>query len=103
MIAGSVSRLRWLLSAVAAAALGSMVLMLCAALGNGLGAGITLGEPLTVLRLTAAGIAYVPAMAVIAGVAALAVALRGRGSAGWRSRTSSPRCTWARCCGFPSG
>lgn len=76
VLAGSVSRWRWLLSAVAAAVLGSAVLMVLAGLGNGLGAGITLGEPGTVLRLTAAGLAYVPAMAVIAGVAAVAVAVR---------------------------
>ncbi len=86
VLAGSVSRWRWLLSAVGAAVLASVVLMLCAALGNGLGAGITLGQPSTVLRLTAAGIAYVPAMAVIAGVAALAVALR-RPWIGWLAVT----------------
>jgi ABC-2 type transport system permease protein len=50
--------------------------MFFAGLGNGLGAGITLGQPGTVVRLTLAGLAYVPAMAVVAGVAALAVALR---------------------------
>lgn len=86
VLAGSVSRWRWLLSAVAAAVLASVVLMLCAGLGNGLGAGVTLGQPSTVLRLTAAGLAYVPAMAVIAGVAALAVALR-RPWIGWLAVT----------------
>jgi ABC-2 type transport system permease protein len=50
--------------------------MFFAGLGNGLGAGITLGEPQTIVRLTLAGLAYVPAMAVLAGVAALAVAVR---------------------------
>jgi ABC-2 type transport system permease protein len=86
VLAGSVSRWRWLLSGVAAAVLASVVLMLCAGLGNGLGAGVTLGQPSTVLRLTAAGLAYVPAMAVIAGVAALAVALR-RPWIGWLAVT----------------
>ena len=57
-----------------------------AGLGNGLGAGITLGEPHTVWRLTLAGLAFVPAMAVIAGVAALAVALR-HPSIGWLAVT----------------
>ena len=76
VLAGAVSRWRWLLSAVAAALLGSTVLMFFAGLGNGLGAGITLGDPQTVWRLTLAGLAFVPAMAVLAGVAALAVALR---------------------------
>ncbi|HKH51629.1 MAG TPA: ABC transporter [Mycobacterium sp.] len=76
VLAGAVSRGRWLLTAVASALVGSVVLMFFAGLGNGLGAGMTLGEPETVVRLTLAGLAYVPAMAVLAGVAALAVALR---------------------------
>ena len=76
VLARAVSRWRWLLTAVASALVGSTVLMLFAGLGNGLGAGITLGEPGTIVRLTLAGLAYVPAMAVLAGVAALAVAVR---------------------------
>lgn len=76
VLAGAVSRWRWLLSAVTAALLGSAVLMLLAGLGNGLGAGITMGNADLVPRLTAAGLAHLPAMAVMAGTAALAVALR---------------------------
>jgi ABC-2 type transport system permease protein len=76
VLAGAVSRWRWLFSAVAAALIGSAVLMFFAGLGNGLGAGITLGEPGTIVKLTLAGLAFVPAMAVVAGIAALAVALR---------------------------
>src|SRR6185437_2130037 len=76
VLAGAVSRWRWLLTAVASALVGSTVLMLFAGLGNGLGAGLTLGEAGTVVKLTLAGLAYVPAMAVLAGVAALAVAVR---------------------------
>jgi ABC-2 type transport system permease protein len=76
VLAGAVSRWRWLSTAVAAALIGSTVLMFFAGLGNGLGAGITLGEPGTVVKLTLAGLAFVPAMAVVAGIAALAVALR---------------------------
>lgn len=76
VLAGAVSRWRWLFGAVAAAVLGSAVLMFCAGLGNGLGAGLTLGEPATIARLTLAGLAFVPAMTVLAGVAALAVSLR---------------------------
>lgn len=76
VLAGAVSRWRWLSTAVAAAVLGAAVLMLGAGLGNGLGAGLTLGEPATIVRLTVAGLAFVPALAVLAGVAALAVALR---------------------------
>jgi ABC-2 type transport system permease protein len=82
VLAGAVSRWRWLVSAVAAAVLGATVLMLSAGLGMGLGAGITIGEPQTIWRLTLAGLAFVPAMAAIAGVAALAVALRS-GWIGW--------------------
>jgi ABC-2 type transport system permease protein len=76
VLARAVSRWRWLLTAVASALAGSAVLMFFAGLGNGLGAGITLGEPHTIVRLTLAGLAYVPAMAVLAGFAALAVALK---------------------------
>jgi len=76
VLARAVSRWRWLLTAVASALVGSTVLLFFAGLGNGLGAGITLGEPGTIVRLTLAGLAYVPAMAVLAGVAALAVAVR---------------------------
>jgi len=76
VLAGAVSRWRWLLTAVAAAVVGSVVLMFFAGLGNGLGAGLTLGEPATIAKLTLAGLAYVPAMAVVAAVAALAVAVR---------------------------
>jgi ABC-2 type transport system permease protein len=82
VLAGAVSRWQWLLTAVASAVLGSAVLMFFAGLGNGLGAGITLGEPETILRLTLAGLAFVPAMAVVAGVAAFAVAVR-RPWIGW--------------------
>jgi ABC-2 type transport system permease protein len=76
VLAGAVSRWRWLLTAVLAAVLGSTLLMFCAGLGNGLGAAVTTGEPGLVVRLTLAGLAYVPALAVLAGVSALAVALR---------------------------
>lgn len=86
VLAGAVSRWRWLLTAVASALVGSTVLMFFAGLGNGLGAGITLGEPQTIARLTLAGLAYVPAMAVVAGLAALAVALR-RSWIGWLAVT----------------
>jgi ABC-2 type transport system permease protein len=86
VLAGAVSRWRWLLTAVASALVGSTVLMFFAGLGNGLGAGITLGEPQTIARLTLAGLAFVPAMAVVAGVAAFAVALR-RSWIGWLAVT----------------
>jgi ABC-2 type transport system permease protein len=82
VLAGAVSRWRWLMTAIASALIGSAVLMFFAGLGNGLGAGITLGEPGLVVRLTLAGLAFVPAMAVIAGIAALGVAIR-RGWIGW--------------------
>jgi ABC-2 type transport system permease protein len=86
VLAGAVSRWRWLFTAVASALVGSTVLMFFAGLGNGLGAGIMLGEPQTIARLTLAGLAYLPAMAVVAGVAAFAVALR-RSWIGWLAVT----------------
>jgi ABC-2 type transport system permease protein len=86
VLGGSVSRWRWLLSNVGATLIGATVLMLVAGLGNGLGAALTMGEPDLVPRLTAAGVAQVPAMAVIAGIAALAVALR-RPVIGWLAVT----------------
>ncbi|MEV0674099.1 ABC transporter [Mycobacterium sp. NPDC050441] len=76
VLAGAVSRWRWLLGAVGCALVGAAVLMFCGGLGNGLGAGLTLGEPGTVVRLTLAALAYLPALAVVASIAALAVALR---------------------------
>ncbi|AKK29079.1 ABC transporter permease [Mycobacterium sp. EPa45] len=86
VLAGAVSRWTWLLSAVGAAMTGAAVLLACAGLGNGLGAGLTLGEPATIVRLTLAAMAFLPAMAVIASVAALAVALRQTGI-GWLAVT----------------
>ncbi|TGB36907.1 ABC transporter [Mycolicibacterium peregrinum] len=76
VLAGAASRWRWLLGAVGCALAGAAVLMFFAGLGNGLGAGLTLGEPGTIIRLTLAALAYLPALAVIASIAALAVALR---------------------------
>lgn len=76
VLAGAVSRWRWLLGAVCCAVAGAAILMFCAGLGNGLGAGLTLGQPGTIIRLTLAGLAYLPALAVVASIAALAVALR---------------------------
>ena len=76
VLAGAVSRWRWLLTSVAAAVIGATVLMFFAGLGNGIGAAVTIGEPGTIWRLTLAGLAYVPALAVTAAVAAVAVAVR---------------------------
>ncbi len=86
VLAGAVSRWRWLFTAVASALIGSTVLMFFAGFGNGLGAGVTLGEPQTIARLTLAGLAYVPAMAVLAGLAAVGVAVR-RAWIGWLAVT----------------
>jgi ABC-2 type transport system permease protein len=86
VLAGAVSRWRWLFTAVASALIGSTVLMFFAGLGNGLGAGIALGDPQTIARLTLAALAFVPATAVLAGVAAVGVAVR-RGWIGWLAVT----------------
>lgn len=82
ILAGAVSRRQWLLTAVAAALTGVTVMLFAAGLGNGLGAGVTVGDPGTVWRLTVAALAFLPAMAVLAAIAALAVALR-RPWIGW--------------------
>jgi ABC-2 type transport system permease protein len=82
VLAGAVSRWTWLLSSLTAALLGALLLLFCAGLGNGLGAGLTLGEPGTIVHLTFAALAYLPAMAVVAGIAAIGVALR-RPAIGW--------------------
>jgi ABC-2 type transport system permease protein len=86
VLAGSVSRWRWLLSNVGAALAGSAVLMFLAGLGNGLGAAATMGQADLVPRLIGAGVAQVPAMAVMAGIGALAVAVR-RPPIGWLAVT----------------
>jgi ABC-2 type transport system permease protein len=86
VLAGSVSRWRWLLSNVGATLVGSAVLMFLAGLGNGLGAAVTMGEADLVPRLIGAGVAHVPAMAVMAGIGALAVAVR-RPLIGWLAMT----------------
>ncbi len=82
VLAASVSRWAWLLSAVAATLVSTTVLLAAAGLGNGLGAGIATGAPAEVWRLTGAALAQLPAMAVMAGIAALAAALR-RPLIGW--------------------
>lgn len=82
VLAAAVSRWQWLLTSVAAALTGVSALLFCAGLGNGLGAGLTVGEPATIWRLTLAGLTFLPAMAVLAAVAALAVAVR-RPWIGW--------------------
>ncbi|MGY4711886.1 ABC transporter permease [Mycolicibacterium sp. CBM1] len=86
VLAGSVSRWAWLVSAVLAALTGAVILLACAGLGNGVGAALTVGDPHLIIRLTGAALAFLPAMAVVAGVAALGVAVRGPGL-GWLAVT----------------
>ena len=76
VLARAVSRWNWLLSTVAVTLVGSAILMLIAGLGSGLGAASTLHNPDLVWRLTLAALAQIPALLVIAGIAALSVALR---------------------------
>ena len=101
VLAGAVSRWRWLMTAVLAAVVGSTVVMFFAGLGMGLGAGITIGEPQTIWRLTLAGFAFVPAMATMAGVAALAVALR-HPWIGWLAVTFVDHLAVPRCAAAPA-
>ena len=86
VLAGAVSRWRWLLSNVGATLVGSAVLLLAAGLGNGLAAAVTMGQAELVPRLVGAGVAQVPAMAVMAGIGAVAVAVR-RPLIGWLAVT----------------
>ncbi|SKV86756.1 Putative ABC transporter, permease protein [Mycobacteroides abscessus subsp. massiliense] len=74
VLARAVSRWNWLLSAVAVTLVGSAILMLIAGLGSGLGAASTLHNPDLVWRLTLAALAQIPALLVIAGIAALSAA-----------------------------
>ncbi|MBV8965288.1 MAG: ABC transporter, partial [Mycobacteriaceae bacterium] len=67
VLAGSVSRWRWLLACTGATLVGAAVLMFVAGLGNGLGAAVTMGQADLVPRLTMAGVAQLPAMAVMSG------------------------------------
>ena len=103
VLAGAVSRWRWLLTAVASALVGSTVLMFFAGLGNGLGAGITLGEPQTIARLTLAGLAYVPAMAVSRASPRWRSPCGTPGSVGSQSHSLRCRCISERCCGYRAG
>ena len=101
VLAGSVSRWVWLLSAVGAALTGAAVLLACAGFGNGLGAGLTLGEPHTIVRLTLAALAFLPAMAAVAAVAALGVALR-RPGLGWLAVTFVIAALYLGCAASPA-
>ncbi|MBA0049165.1 ABC transporter [Mycobacterium sp. NPDC050853] len=76
VLARAVSRWNWLLSAVGVTALGSALLMAIAGLGGGLGAAATLHNPDLVWRLTLAGLAQIPALLVVCGIAAMAVAVQ---------------------------
>ena len=86
VLAGSVSRPRWLVSAVLATLGGTAVLLGCAGLGNGLGTALATKEFRNIALLTGAGLAHLPAMAVMAGFAAVAVAVR-RSWIGWTAVT----------------
>jgi len=76
VLAAAVSRWRWLCSAVAAAVVAGAVTAAAAGFGMGLGAALTMRAPEQLWRLTLAGLTFVPALAVLAGIAAVAVALR---------------------------
>ena len=104
VLAGAVSRWRWLVAAVTSALVGSAVLMFFAGLGNGLGAGITLGEPGTIVRLTLGGLAYVSRDGRDGRYRRRRrCGAEGVGSAGLQSHSSSYRCIWARCCAYRAG
>ena len=73
VLAGSVGRARWGLSHLAVALVGSAVLLAVAGIATGLGYGLAAGGAGgETTRMLGAGIAQLPAAAVIIGVAALA-------------------------------
>jgi ABC-2 type transport system permease protein len=73
VLAGSVSRIRWALSHLLVAFAGMSVLLAVAGVATGLGYGLSAGDAGgETARMLGAGIAQLPAAAVIVGVAALA-------------------------------
>jgi ABC-2 type transport system permease protein len=73
VLAGAVGRVRWGLSHLAAAFAGTALLLVIAGLATGLGYGIAVGDAgQETARMLGAGLAQLPAAAVIVGVAALA-------------------------------
>lgn len=87
VLAGAVGRVRWGLSHLLVAVLGTAVLMAAGGAAAGLGYGLASGHPVghEVTRMLGAGLAQVPSAAVIIGVAVLAFGLfpRASGAAGW--------------------
>jgi ABC-2 type transport system permease protein len=86
VLAGSTSRVRWGLSHILVAITGMALLMVIAGATTGLGYGVLAGGAgHSVAALLGAGLAQLPAVLVIAGVAAAAFGLAGRASAaiGW--------------------
>jgi ABC-2 type transport system permease protein len=71
VLATPVSRTTWLGANLAVASVGTVVLMLAAGLGTGVGAAIVTGEAAYVWELAPAHLNHVPAVLVVLGVAAL--------------------------------
>jgi ABC-2 type transport system permease protein len=79
-----VSRIRWAASHLAMALAGSVVVVAAGGLGTGLAYGVAVGDAEQVPRLVGASLAFVPAVWVLAGVAALLYGVLPRASvAGW--------------------
>jgi ABC-2 type transport system permease protein len=86
VLAGSVGRVRWGLSHVMVAVAGSALLLAVAGVAAGLGYGIRAGGTgPEIARMLGAGLAQLPAVLVIAGIAVAAVGLAPSASAaaGW--------------------
>jgi ABC-2 type transport system permease protein len=71
LLSTALSRGRWLAGHAAVVALGSTLVLLASGLGLGLAGSASLGDLSWLPRLTAAGVAYAPALWVVAGLAAL--------------------------------
>ena len=86
VLAGAVSRARWLIANLLNAALGAAGLLLAFAVSMGLGAGLVLGDVLAQLRaMLEAGLVQLPAILVITGVVIALVAMlpRAAGTLSW--------------------
>ncbi|GEL20238.1 ABC transporter permease [Pseudonocardia asaccharolytica] len=81
LLAASLGRARWLGGGLLVTLAGSTLLLLAGGLATGIAAAVTLGDGGLVAVMTGAGLAYLPAVLVVGGVAAALVGLVPRLSA----------------------
>ena len=89
LLATPISRRQWILSHLIIALGGSVIVLAAAGLGSGLTYGIVIGDPGQVPRMLGAALAYVPALWLFVGLAALLFGLIPRGvAAAWAALTA---------------